>query len=134
MKPRDPVLLIALLALPVISGGDRVAIPPVAPSAAHKNAPMPAFAAGQILNLDPSGKFTSAQHASDVQTILGEAASQSQEGLVEEKSPVAGGGIMVNLQGRFQNAMTMSIDANGNTSAPCVPAASAPARNTGKVK
>jgi hypothetical protein len=134
MKPRDPVLLIALLALPVVAGGDRVHSGPVTPSPAHYDTNAPAFAAGQILNLDPTGKFTSAQHASDVQTILGEAASQSQEGLVEEKSPVNGGGIMVNLQGRFQNAMTMSIDANGNTSAPCVPATSAPAKNTGKVK
>jgi hypothetical protein len=35
---------------------------------------------------------------------------------------------MVNLQGRFQNAMTMSVDANGQVSAPCVPAAEEPAK------
>jgi hypothetical protein len=95
---------------------------------------MPAFAAGQILNLDPSGKFSSAQHASDVQLILGDAVSTSSEGLVQEKSRVAGGGIMVNLQGRFQNAMTMNVDAKGTVSAPCVPAANVPATPAGEVK
>jgi hypothetical protein len=124
MKFRHPALFVALLALPVVAGGDRVQEGTAAPDPSA----MPAFAAGQILNLDPSGKFTPAQHASDVQLLLGDAASQSQEGLVEEKSPVEGGGIMVNLQGRFQNAMTMSVDANGQVSAPCVPAAEEPAK------
>jgi hypothetical protein len=124
MKFKHPALLFALLALPVVAGGDRLHQGPAAPDPAR----MPAFAAGQILNLDPAGKFTPAQHASDVQLLMGEAASQSQEGLVEESSPVKGGGVMVNLQGRFQNAMTMSIDANGQASAPCVPAAEEPAK------
>lgn len=127
MKPRHPVLLLALLALPFVPGGDRSQSAPTASTNAH-NAPMPAFAAGQILNLDSRGKFSAAQHAADVQMILGDAVSQSSEGLVEAKSPVKGGGYMVNLQGRFQNAMTMTIDANGNTSAPCVPAREVPAK------
>jgi hypothetical protein len=124
MKFTHPALFFALLALPVVAGGDRLPDQPAAPDPAT----MPAFAAGQILNLDPAGKFTPAQHAADVQLLLGDVASQSQEGLVEESSPVKGGGIMVNLQGRFQNAMTMSVDANGQTAAPCVPAAEAPAK------
>jgi hypothetical protein len=129
MKLRNPVLLIALLAVPVIAGGDRAPSGSVAPSPANYNTNAPAFSAGQILNLDPTGKFTAAQHAADIQLQLGEAASQSSEGLVEVKNPIKGGGIMVNLQGRFQNAMTMNVDANGNTtSAPCVPASEAPAK------
>ena len=127
MKPRHPMLLIALLALPVVAGGDRVQNGPVAPATAHHDSNAPAFSAGQILNLDPDGKFSATQHASDVQLQLGEAASQSSEGLVEVKNPVKGGGYMVNLQGRFQQAMTMNLDANGNTrSAPCLPASEAP--------
>ncbi len=122
MKFKHPALLFSLLALPVVAGGDRLHNEPASPAA------VPAFAAGQILNLDPDGKFTPAQHAADVQLILGDVASQSQEGLVEEKSPVQGGGVMVNLQGRFQNAMTMSVDANGQLSAPCVPAAEEPVK------
>jgi hypothetical protein len=133
MKPRHSALLIALLALPVV-GGDRPQNAPVASSTAGDPVSTPAFAAGQILNLDPSGKINYAQQASDIQTVLGDAASTSSEGLVMEKSKVPGGGVMVNLQGRFQNAMTMSIDANGTVSAPCVPAAEAPAKTTGKVK
>jgi hypothetical protein len=54
--------------------------------------------------------------------------------LVVEKSRVPGGGIMMNLQGRFQNAMTVSVDAKGNTSSLCVPAASEPAGKSGGVK
>jgi hypothetical protein len=123
MKLRHPMLLLALLALPVVAGGDRLHSAPTP----AQNAPTPAFAAGQILILDSRDKTHYAAQAADIQTVLGAAVSQSQEGLVEEKAPH--GGYMVNLQGRFQNAMTMTIDANGNTvSAPCVPSAEVPAK------
>jgi hypothetical protein len=127
MKLRHPLLLFALLALPVVAGGDRLQDAPAAPTSMQTEK-MPAFAAGQILILDSKGKFDYAAQASDIQTVLGDAVSQSSEGLVQEKSPVPGGGVMVNLQGRFQNAMTMTIDANGNVSAPCVPAAEEPVK------
>jgi len=65
---------------------------------------------------------------------VGSVFSTSSEGLVVEKSRVAGGGIMVNLQGRFQNAMTMSVDSNGHTTSACVPAARQPAGTSGGVK
>ena len=123
MKLKHPVLLLALLALPVIADGDRVQSGSVEPATAHYNTGAPAFSAGQILNLDPDGKFSTAQHASDVQLQLGEAASQSSEGLVEVKNPARGGGYIVNLQGRFQQAMTINMDADGKViSAPCLPA------------
>ena len=132
MKPRHPALLFALLALPVVAGGDRLSAP-AASSPAQNQAPMPAFAQGQILNLDSSGKISSAQQASDVQIILGDAVSTSSAGLVQESLP--GGGYMVNLQGRFQNAMTMTIDDKGNiVESPCVPAEEVPATSNGKVK
>jgi len=127
MKPKHPLLLLALLALPVVAGGDRLQSAPATPAGAQTEK-MPAFAAGQILILDSKGKFDYAAQASDIQTVIGDAVSQSSEGLVQEKSPVPGGGVMVNLQGRFQNAMTMTIDANGNVSAPCVPAAEEPVK------
>jgi hypothetical protein len=128
MKPRHLVLLFALPALAVVTGNDRMQSGPVHPSPAPGGTTFPAFSAGQILNLDPTGKVSPAQQAAEIQIQLGEAASQSSEGLVEEKSPVKNGGVMVNLQGRFQNAMTMSIDAAGNTIAPCLPAAEVPAK------
>lgn len=37
----------------------------------------------------------------------------STEGLVEVPSAVPGGGYMVDLQGRFQHTLTVTIDANG---------------------
>jgi len=125
MKPRHIVLLCALLGLPAVAGGDRLQSTPVR----VENATTPAFAAGQILVLDAKGKLDYAAQASDIQTVLGDAVSQSSEGLVQEKIQAPGGGYMVNLQGRFQNAMTMTIDAQGNVvSAPCVPSAQVPAK------
>ena len=132
MKPRHIALLVALLMLPAIPGGDRPGQESNEATPAAARTKSPAFAAGQILTLDASGKIDHAQQAADVETILGDAISTSSEGLVVETSKVPGGGRMVNLQGRFQSAMTMSIDANGNTSAPCVPATAAPAK--GEVK
>jgi hypothetical protein len=115
MKPRHTILLVAILALPVAAGGDRIQSEPT-PAAG------PAFSQGQVLSLDASGKISPrAPQTSDLRDGLGAALSTSSEGLVEEKSPVSGGGVMVDLQGRFQNAMTLEQDANGNiTSAPCI--------------
>jgi len=134
MKLKHPVLLLALLALPVVSAGDRTQSAPIATPSAHYNTDVPRFAAGQILILDPKGKFDYAAQASDIQAALGNAVSQSSEGLVQEKLTTRGGGYKVNLQGRFQNAMTMSIDANGNITSSCEPAAAVPTQSTGKVK
>lgn len=117
MNRRHTVLLAAILAMPVAAGGDR--IQPTSHASIGANAP--AFAAGQVLVLDSSGKISAgAPRAADLRAVLGDAISTSGEGLVEEKSPVQGGGVMVNLQGRFQNAMTIEKDANGNITAPCV--------------
>ena len=44
---------------------------------------------------------------------LQNAISTSHEGLVEVPSSVPGGGIKVDLQGRFQSALIGTIDANG---------------------
>jgi hypothetical protein len=48
------------------------------------------------------------------------ALSTSAEGLVETPSPVPGGGVMVELDGRFQNAMMATVDGGGEMTAPCV--------------
>jgi hypothetical protein len=39
--------------------------------------------------------------------------STSHSGLVESLSPVAGGGVLVDLQGRFHSPLTATIDATG---------------------
>jgi hypothetical protein len=48
-----------------------------------------------------------------------DALSRSDHGLVEEASPVPGGGVMVNLQGRFQNTFTATTDADGKLAIEC---------------
>jgi len=115
MKPRHTVLLAAILALPVAAGGDQI-------QSATKPAQSPAFSQGQVLILDATGKIRpGTPQMTELRAGLGEALSTSSEGLVEEKSPVQGGGVMVDLQGRFQNALTIEKDANGNViAAPCI--------------
>lgn len=125
MKRGHIVLLLAILSLPVVAGGDR---PTDAGTPTLKS---PAFSAGQVLTLDASGKITNATpQMSGLRAGLGEALSTSTEGLVEVKSPGSGGGYMVNLQGRFQNAMTIAVDENGTVSAPCITGTS---KETGEV-
>jgi hypothetical protein len=48
------------------------------------------------------------------------ALSTSSEGLREEPSPVPGGGVMVDLRGRFRNATIATIDETGALRVPCV--------------
>ena len=109
--PTRPVRLI----MPVAAGGDRTQSGP-------SPAQTPAFSQGQVLTLDASGKISArAPQMSDLRDGLGASLSTSFEGLVEEKSPVQGGGVVVDLQGRFQNAMTIEQDADGNViGAPCI--------------
>jgi hypothetical protein len=45
---------------------------------------------------------------------LQNALSTSHDGLVEVPSPLPGGGIKLDLQGRFQSPLFVTIDANGN--------------------
>jgi hypothetical protein len=129
MKRSHAALLVALLTAAAMSGGDR----PDTPSPSHTD--VPAFAAGQVLTLDASGEFsTRAPQAAELRDALGEALSTSSEGLVEEKSTVPGGGVMVDLQGRFQNAMTYTVNADGSVSAPCLTEAHAETAANGEVK
>jgi hypothetical protein len=116
MKRTHTFLALALLALPAAAGGDRV---PAAPQ------PTPALQQGMVIVVDGAGKIVQAPQATDVRAILGNAVSTSSQGLVETPSPVPGGGTMVDLQGRFQNAMTMQIDEHGNVTAPCLSGAAA---------
>lgn len=47
--------------------------------------------------------------------------STSDEGLVETLSPEPGGGVMVDLQGRFQSPLTITRDSDGNVRIEHVP-------------
>ena len=99
-------------------GAGAVALPPAAPPAL----------AGNIAYLDPkTGWF--GQPPREVMDELGkfDAFSTSSAGLEETASPVQRGGLLVNLRGRFQHAMTIAVDANGQLSSTCESALAAPA-------
>ena len=77
--------------------------------------------------LTPPGVALSSPPGLDAQasTTSQEAYSTSHEGLVETPSPVPGGGVMVDLQGRFLSPLTATVGADGKIEmrhAPCVEA------------
>jgi len=80
----------------------------------------PQGSAGMVVHKDPaSGRFIPAPQATE-QPLSKEAATamnMSQEGLAEVPAP--GGGFMVDLRGRFQQAMTATISANGTPTVEC---------------
>jgi hypothetical protein len=80
---------------------------------------VPEAAAGMIVYLDP--QTGALRHAPAPGTVplqltpaLQNAVSTSHQGLVE--TPAAGGGVKVDLQGRFQSPLVATIDAHGNLS------------------
>ena len=142
MQRRNATLLLVGLAIPMMMGDARhhsgaETQPGAAARQITPEFSMPVGSAGQILSLDPvTGKprtTPAPAQAEDLRAILGDAVSTSSEGLVQEKSPVEGGGIIMNLQGRFQNAVAATVDANGNLTAPCISGSPADA-HAGEVK
>lgn len=79
-------------------------------SASHQN--------GMSVYIDPqTGKFLSApapgQEILTINSEMQNATSTSSEGLIEEKSPIPGGGIMMDLKGRFQSPLVITQDPSG---------------------
>jgi hypothetical protein len=100
-------------------------VSPVARTAfeAPANTIAPATAAGYVAHFDESGQLIEepvAGVAKEFEAALAQSINTSSEGLVEVGSPVAGGGTMVNLQGRFQSASAATIDASGKLTVPCL--------------
>jgi hypothetical protein len=87
------------------------------PSAAKPSA-VPEGASGMIIHIDPqTGELrkTPAPGAVPLQLSPQErnAFSTSHQGLVEMPSPVPGGGVKLDLQGRFQSPLVVTIDPDG---------------------
>lgn len=82
------------------------------------------YAAGYVVHIDPeTGKPTAASPGTVplvVDAELRNALSTSSEGLVEVPSPVPGGGMMVDLQGRFQNTFVAAVGESGHIGASCL--------------
>jgi hypothetical protein len=101
-------------------GAGEVASPALVPGAAP--------ASGMIVQIDPTtgGAVDLLPGTANV-LAQAQALNTSTEGLVEVPSAVPGGGYMVDLQGRFQHSLTVTIDANGAHLSSCTTAPSTPA-------
>jgi len=80
-------------------------------------AAVPTGAAGMIIYIDPQTGAILSEPAPGTMPLqltptLPNALSTSHQGLME--TPAAGGGVKIDLQGRFQSPLAATIDANGN--------------------
>ena len=91
---------------------------PHAPVVAQAAAVQPQNSAGMVAHKDPvTGRFVPEASAAQPSKETANALSMSQEGLVEVPAP--GGGFMVDLRGRFQQAMTATANPDGSVTVEC---------------
>ena len=113
---KRPVVLLLCLSLSVLAG-HAVTLTSVEPD------PAPDTFAGYRVGIDPTtGEFLESVPPIPVDQLpksLQNSLNTSSEGLVERPSSVPGGGVMVDLRGRFQNTYVATVDANGNVTAAC---------------
>ena len=122
MKPT--ALLSLLLALAVLAMAAAAQDSPRAPAteydagaapAAQAAAPTPA--SNLVVTVDPGTGRLRPASAGEIEDLLDEdlqkALSTSVEDLVAVESPLPGGGVMIDLQGRFQSVQVATIDADG---------------------
>jgi hypothetical protein len=81
-------------------------------------APAAGAAPGMMIHVDPQTGAIVKEPAPGTVPLpltpqLRNALSTSHQGLVEEVSPVPGGGIKIDLQGRFQSTLMATIDGDG---------------------
>lgn len=79
---------------------------------------VPSGASGMTIHIDPQTGRILEQPAGgtapfELTPELQKAVSTSHDGFVAVPSPIQGGGIIINLQGRFQNPLVATIDADG---------------------
>ncbi len=106
-----PSLTLALLLLPLhcAFAGD---------SGSPQIASQASGGTGMTVYVDPqTGAFVPEPapglEAVELSPQLRNALSTSHDGLIETASPLPGGGVRLDLQGRFQSPMVVTIDANG---------------------
>jgi len=114
---------------PAVGLGEHSQVPAPTGAAVVSNAPapaktrVPAASAGYVVHFDDKGQIVegvSPQAQAEFNAELNAAINTSSEGLVEKAIPAAGGGTMVDLQGRFQSAATATRDKDGNLVVPCL--------------
>ncbi len=85
---------------------------------AGESATVPSGASGMMIHIDPQTGAILKEPAPGTVPLrltpqLQNAFSRSHQGLIEVPSSVPGGGVKVDLQGRFQSPLLATIDANG---------------------
>ena len=90
-----------------------------AAQAAEKPAAVPGSAPGMMIHIDPkTGAFLKEPAPGSVPLLLTpelqNALSTSHQGLIAVPSRVPGGGVKLDLQGRFRSPMVGTVDADGN--------------------
>ena len=88
------------------------------PPPAEKPAAGPGGASGMTVHIDPQTGALLKEPAPGTVPLqltpqLQNALSTSHQGLVETPSRIPGGGVKLDLQGRFQSPLVVTIDANG---------------------
>jgi hypothetical protein len=104
---------------PVLSGQPQIGLGMSAPlRPAEKPAAVPEGTSGMIIHIDPqTGELRRTPAPGTVPLQLSpqerNAFSTSHQGLVEVPSSVPGGGVKLDLQGRFQSPLAVTIDPDG---------------------
>ena len=117
MNEKRPLRQGIFLSLLITAGGVTVTAPPVFPQESQPAA-VSAGAPGMTIHVDPQTGAILKEPAPGTVPLqlspqLSNALSTSDQGLVETPSPVVGGGVKLDLQGRFQNPLVVTIDADG---------------------
>ena len=134
LHPRQPILmrihpsfLLGMFVMVVLTPGC-APVPSSMPLAEAKSSALspdgstrpvaPSSQQGMTVHIDPAtGEFIAEpvpDEALEINPEMQNAMSTSSEGLSEEKSPIPGGGVGVNLQGRFQSPLIAHQDPNGS--------------------
>jgi len=87
------------------------------PTSGAPDASAPARA-GSWIHIDPTTGRRVAHPTARAAIAADPAFSTSHEGLIQEPAP--GGGMMLNLQGRFRSATTVTVGADGKPAVECV--------------
>lgn len=107
----------AIVAQPLLASADPTDNPP----ATTGGTAAPAGRAGQMIYADPATGARTAAPANSAEAAAAlannPALSTSQEGLVEQPAP--GGGVMIDLQGRFRSAAEATIGPDGKPHVNC---------------
>ena len=107
-----------LLASPIVGRAEPGSEPPTnAATSGSSDLAAPARA-GQWIKVDPQTGARVAPSA-PIAAAPNPAFSTSHQGLVEQAAP--GGGVMVELNGRFRSAATATVGTDGKTVVDCVP-------------